>query len=83
LVIADNYAVAITDGLLPMVDAREIAGVLAQHFSHIRHRDMMVLVIAGNRSTGIRSPQAYDGAGFSRTSKESRENRETLQRSLY
>jgi heat shock protein HtpX len=39
-------AVAITDGLLRMLDAREIAGVLAHEVSHIRHKDMWVLGIA-------------------------------------
>lgn len=41
-----NAAVAITDGLLRMLDAREVAGVLAHEISHIRHRDMWVLGVA-------------------------------------
>ena len=39
-------AVAITDGLLRVLEPREIAGVLAHEISHIRHRDMLVLGIA-------------------------------------
>ncbi len=41
-----NSAVAITDGLLRILDAREVAGVLAHEVSHIRHHDMWVLGIA-------------------------------------
>lgn len=41
-----NSAVAITDGLLRLLDAREVAGVLAHEVSHIRHHDMWVLGIA-------------------------------------
>ena len=41
-----NAAVAITDGLLRILDGREVAGVLAHEVSHIRHRDMRVLGVA-------------------------------------
>tara|TARA_R110002049_G_scaffold72490_2_gene187177 strand:+ start:203613 stop:204587 length:975 start_codon:yes stop_codon:yes gene_type:complete len=47
---ADNAAVAITDGLLRILNPREIAGVLAHELSHIRHRDMWVLGIADSVS---------------------------------
>ena len=41
-----NSAVAITDGLLRILNGREVAGVLAHEISHIRHRDMRVLGVA-------------------------------------
>ena len=52
-----NSAVAITDGLLRILNPREIAGVLAHEVSHIRHRDMRVLGIADSvsRITGTLS----------------------------
>ena len=53
----NNAAVAITDGLLRILNPREIAGVLAHEVSHIRHRDMRVLGIADSvsRMTGTLS----------------------------
>ena len=46
----DNSAVAITDGLLRILNPREIAGVLAHEVSHIRHKDMRVLGVADSVS---------------------------------
>ena len=46
-------AVAVTDGLLRMMDTREIAGVLAHELSHIRHKDMRVMGIADTVSRVI------------------------------
>ena len=49
-----DSAVAITDGLLRILNPREIAGVLAHEVSHIRHRDISVMGIADtvSRITG-------------------------------
>jgi heat shock protein HtpX len=49
-----DSAVAITDGLLRLLNPREVAGVLAHEISHIRHKDMRVLGIADtvSRITG-------------------------------
>ncbi|QDT09480.1 zinc metalloprotease HtpX [Planctomycetes bacterium K23_9] len=49
-----DSAVAITDGLLRILNPREVAGVLAHEVSHIRHKDMRVLGIADgvSRITG-------------------------------
>lgn len=46
----DNSAVAITDGLLRILNPREIAGVLAHEVSHIQHKDMRVLGVADSVS---------------------------------
>lgn len=50
-----DAAVAITDGLLRILNPREIAGVLAHEISHVRHRDMHVLGIADSVSRLIAS----------------------------
>ncbi len=42
----DDAAVAVTDGLLRLLDLRELAGVLAHEISHIRHNDMWVMGLA-------------------------------------
>lgn len=39
-------AVAISDGLLRILSPRELAGVMAHELSHIRHRDLRVMVTA-------------------------------------
>ena len=46
----ENAAVAVTDGLLRILNPRELAGVLAHEISHIRNRDMRVLGIADSVS---------------------------------
>ncbi|MFL5755944.1 MAG: zinc metalloprotease HtpX [Chloroflexota bacterium] len=42
----DHSAVAVTAGLLAMMDERQLAGVLAHEMSHIRNRDTLVGTIA-------------------------------------
>ena len=39
-------AIAVTDGLLRMLDFRELAGVLAHELSHLRNRDLWVMNLA-------------------------------------
>jgi len=39
-------AIAVTDGLLRALSAREVAGVLAHEVSHVRHNDMWVMGLA-------------------------------------
>jgi heat shock protein HtpX len=51
----EHASVAITDGLLRILNPREIAGVLAHEVSHIRHKDMWVLAIADTVSRIIGS----------------------------
>ena len=42
----DDSAVAVTDGLLRVMNARELTGVLAHEISHIRHQDTRVMGLA-------------------------------------
>ncbi len=42
----DEAAVAVTDGLLRVMNPRELAGVLAHEISHIRHQDTRVMGLA-------------------------------------
>lgn len=50
-----NAAIAITDGLLRLLDRRELAGVLAHEISHIVHRDLWIMNMADvlSRMTAI------------------------------
>lgn len=51
-----DASVAVTDGLLRLMNARELAGVLAHELAHVRHRDTTVMGIAdtmGRIATGI------------------------------
>lgn len=38
--------IAMTDGLLRTLNTRELAGILAHEISHIRHRDLQVMMLA-------------------------------------
>ncbi len=42
----DAAAVAITDGLLRMLNPRELGGVLAHEIAHVMHRDVRVMAVA-------------------------------------
>ncbi len=44
--IGKNVSITISDGLLRALDGRELAGVLAHEISHIRHKDIWVMVMA-------------------------------------
>lgn len=41
-----NAAIAVSDGLLRNLDARELAGVLAHEFAHLRSNDLRVMTLA-------------------------------------
>jgi heat shock protein HtpX len=41
-----NAAVAVTAGLLRMLDRRELAGVLAHELAHVKNRDTLVMTVA-------------------------------------
>ena len=51
----DDAAIAVTEGLLRALDARELAGVLAHEVSHVRNRDPWVMTLADmfGRLTGL------------------------------
>jgi Zn-dependent protease with chaperone function len=42
----ERPCIAITDGLLQSMNMRELAGILAHEISHIRHRDLQVMMLA-------------------------------------
>lgn len=42
----DESAVCITDGLLKLLDRRELQGVLAHEIAHIAHRDLWIMSVA-------------------------------------
>lgn len=44
----EHAAVAVTVGLLDMLDRQELAGVLAHELSHVKHRDTLIMTIAGS-----------------------------------
>jgi len=44
----EHAAVAVTKGLLDMMDRQELAGVLAHELSHVKHRDTLIMTIAGS-----------------------------------
>lgn len=53
-----HSAVAVTQGLLKQLDAREIEGVLAHELSHVRNRDILVATIAAGLA-GVISSVGY------------------------
>ncbi len=66
-----HAAVAVTQGLLGVLDRQELAGVLAHELSHVRHRDILVGTVAATIAGAISmlSTWAQWGAmfgGFSR-----------------
>jgi len=42
----NNGVVCVTDGLLRMMNEKEVAGVLAHELAHIKHRDILISTIA-------------------------------------
>ncbi|MEA3456774.1 MAG: zinc metalloprotease HtpX [Campylobacterota bacterium] len=49
----DHAAVAVTEGLLDLLDEEEITGVIAHELSHIRHYDMLIGTIAASLAGAI------------------------------
>lgn len=48
-----HSAVAVTEGLLDILDARELRGVLAHELSHIQNRDILVSTIVATMASAI------------------------------
>lgn len=48
-----NGAVAVTTGILRLLDRNELAGVIAHELSHIKHRDILVSTIAATIAGAI------------------------------
>lgn len=49
----NHAAVAVTEGILSMLDRDELAGVLGHELSHIRHRDTLIMTLAASIATAI------------------------------
>jgi heat shock protein HtpX len=49
----ENAAVAATTGLLRMLDAREVAGVMAHELAHVKNRDSLIMTITATLAGAI------------------------------
>lgn len=49
----EHGVVAVTEGIMRMLDKRELAGVLAHELSHIKHRDTLVSTVAATIAAAI------------------------------
>ena len=49
----DHASVAVTQGILEILDERELRGVLAHEISHVKNRDILVGTIAATMATAI------------------------------
>lgn len=49
----EHSAVAVTEGILKLLDERELKGVLAHEMSHVKNRDILVASIAAAVATAI------------------------------
>jgi heat shock protein HtpX len=49
----EHAAVAVTEGLLRMLDRREVAGVLAHELAHVKHRDTLVMTVAATLAGAV------------------------------
>ncbi|SFS12023.1 M48 family metalloprotease [Sphingomonas jatrophae] len=59
----DHAAVAVTTGLLGLLDRDEIAGVLAHELGHIRNRDTLVMTMAATVAGAISMLASFGLAG--------------------
>lgn len=48
-----HAAIAVTEGLLRVLDRREVAGVLAHEMAHVQHRDTLVMAVAATLAGAI------------------------------
>lgn len=49
----ERAAVAVTEGLLRVLDRREVTGVLAHELAHVKHRDTLVMTVAATLAGAI------------------------------
>lgn len=48
-----HAAVAVTDGLMDLLDEEELKGVLAHELAHIKHRDILIMTVAASLASAI------------------------------
>lgn len=48
-----NAVVAATEGILHLLDDKELEGVMAHELAHVRHRDMLVMTVAATMAMAI------------------------------
>jgi heat shock protein HtpX len=58
----DRAVVCVTTGIMGMLTTEELEGVLAHELSHVAHRDVLVMTVAG--SAGILAGMLAQGARF-------------------
>lgn len=66
-----HAAVAVTTGLLEMLESREIAGVLAHELAHIKNRDTLIMTVTATIAGAI-SALAHFAMFFGGSSRDSR-----------
>ncbi len=49
----EHAAVAVTEGILSMLDKDELAGVISHELSHVKHRDTLIMTLAASIATAI------------------------------
>lgn len=49
----NHAAVAVTEGLISLLNKEELAGVIGHELSHIRHRDTLIMTVAASFATAI------------------------------
>lgn len=49
----NHAAIAVTEGLISLLDRDEIAGVISHELSHIRHHDTLIMTLAATFATAI------------------------------
>ena len=69
----EHAVVAVTEGLLDLLDEREVEGVIAHELSHIKHYDMLIGTIAASIAGAI-ATLANFGMFFGGSSDEDRPN---------